>query len=119
MSTHTRAAPSPRRGPSGFGHRLRVIGGLLVALLAAQSSLAQWQPSGGPHEQGVRRGAPAARSRITLGQAMQLIEAQTGGRVVNATQVSESGREVYRIKVLTREGEVRTYDVDAQTGAIQ
>ncbi|MDA8381684.1 MAG: PepSY domain-containing protein [Betaproteobacteria bacterium] len=119
MSTPTRPALPPRREPRGFGYLLRAMGGLLVMLLAAQSGLAQWQPSGGPREHGVRRGAPAARSRITLGQAMQRIEAQTGGRVVNATQVSEYGHAVYRIKVLTREGEVRTYQVDARTGAIQ
>jgi len=59
--------------------------------------------------------ATAQRARITLEQAADTVARATGGRILDAKAV---GRE-YRIKVLTRRGEVRVYYVDAETGAMR
>jgi uncharacterized membrane protein YkoI len=57
--------------------------------------------------------------RISMGSAMEMVQRQTGGRVLNAQEVRQGEREGYRIKVLTRSGEVRVFYVDANTGAMQ
>ena len=60
-----------------------------------------------------------AKRPPSLGDAIELVKKQTGGRVLAAQSERVEGRELYRIKVLTREGEVRVVYVDAVTGAIQ
>jgi uncharacterized membrane protein YkoI len=62
-----------------------------------------------------RRPAP----RVTMGSATGMVQQQTGGRVMNAQETRQNGRDGYRIKVLTRSGEVRVFFVDANTGAMQ
>jgi len=54
-------------------------------------------------------------ARISMGSAIEMVQRQTGGRVLNA----QEARQGYRIKVLTRSGEVRVFYVDANTGAMQ
>lgn len=56
---------------------------------------------------------PAAR--ISLAEAAERVQAATGGRVLDAR---DEGAQ-YRIKVLTRQGEVRVVTVDARTGAMR
>ncbi|NIO40600.1 MAG: hypothetical protein GTO41_10705 [Burkholderiales bacterium] len=56
-----------------------------------------------------------AERTVSLRQAVNLVRQQTGGRVLDA---QDQGTH-YRIKVLTPEGEVRIYRVDAGTGAIR
>ena len=60
-----------------------------------------------------------AERRISLNQAADLVQQRTGGRVLSAQAVREQGREIYRIKVLTRQGEVRIVLVDAATGHME
>ena len=55
---------------------------------------------------------------ISLEEAVAMIQAQTGGRVLSAEAVNNDGRVVYRIKVLTSSGRVSVYHVDAATGQI-
>ena len=57
----------------------------------------------------------AQRARITLEQAADAVARATGGRILDA---KAAGRE-YRIKVLTKRGEVRVVYVDAETGAMR
>ena len=57
----------------------------------------------------------AQRSRISASEAAQIVQRRTGARVLDA----QPARDGYRVKVLTRQGEVRVYFVDAQTGAVQ
>lgn len=70
-----------------------------------------------------RRFAPEtsrpAMARISMGDAMEMVTRATGGRVVLAQPSSMNGREGYRIKVVTRHGEVRVVYVDSETGAMQ
>jgi hypothetical protein len=54
-------------------------------------------------------------ARISLEQAIRTVQRATGGRVLDAREVSGG----YRIKVLTRRGEVRVVHVDAQTGEMR
>lgn len=57
----------------------------------------------------------AQKNRISAGEAAQIVQRRTGARVLDA----QPARDGYRVKVLTRQGEVRVYFVDAQTGAVQ
>jgi len=74
--------------------------------LDIESGRTGWQLAG-------RQGA------LSLSDAADLVQQRTGGRVLSAQTVREQGREVHRIKVLTRQGEVRIVLVDAATGRIE
>jgi len=88
---------------------------VLVALVAfpgpAPAGRDRWlreePPSYAPHS--------TAEARISLEQAVQTVQRATGGRVLDAREV----RGGYRIKVLTRRGEVRVVYVDANTGEMR
>lgn len=54
-------------------------------------------------------------ARVSLEEAIRTVQRATGGRVLDAREV----RGGYRIKVLTRRGEVRVVHVDAQTGEMR
>jgi uncharacterized membrane protein YkoI len=56
-----------------------------------------------------------AQRRVSLEQAIAIAQRQTGGRVLDA---KEQGSQ-YRIKLLTRRGEVIVVYVDAETGAVR
>ncbi len=47
-----------------------------------------------------------------------MVRERTGGKVVRADRRTDKGRAVYRIRVLTADGRVREYRVDAMTGAM-
>jgi uncharacterized membrane protein YkoI len=56
-----------------------------------------------------------AQGRISLEQAIAKVQRATGGRVLDARATGDG----YRIKVLTREGDVRVVYVDARTGEMR
>lgn len=56
-----------------------------------------------------------ADRRVTLAQAIESVQRATGGKVLDAKDLGGE----YRIKVLTRSGEIRVVFVDAQTGAMR
>lgn len=56
-----------------------------------------------------------AERPVSMRDAVNRVRQQTGGRVLDA---KDQGTH-YRIKVLTPQGEVRIYRVDAQTGEIR
>ena len=58
-------------------------------------------------------------ARLSLNDATELVQNRTGGRVLAAQEVREQGRDKYRVKVLTRQGEVRIVYVDAETGSME
>ncbi len=90
---------------------------LLFALILPMAATAEtWQPPSGRHQAESARPVPA---RITMGDAMNLVQRTFGGRVVQAQPAIVNGHEGYRIKVLTAHGEVRVVHVDGETGAIQ
>ncbi len=59
-----------------------------------------------------RDNRPRAPS-LSLDEAVERAERQSGGRVLSAQTVYEGGRPVYRIKLLTPSGRVRVMVMDA------
>ncbi len=57
-------------------------------------------------------------AQVTAEEAAAIIQARTGGRILAVKTIRSQGRVVYRIKVLTSDGEVRIFEVDAATGGM-
>ena len=95
---------------------------LLVAAMLAAVSFGAFADHGSslqsPGSYLLAENAPRGGARISMGGAMEMVQRQTGGRVLNAQEAQQGGRPGYRIKVLTRSGEVRVFFVDANSGAI-
>ncbi len=92
----------------------RLIALLLVVLPLALAgtpvvaAASEWR-----HHSGQRGGEEG----VSLNQAVHQVQRETGGRVLSADTVSQGGRTVHRIKVLTPSGRVRVVVVDAQSGS--
>jgi uncharacterized membrane protein YkoI len=59
-----------------------------------------------------------AEERVGLEEAIQRVRQQSGGKVLRAETKRGKGRTVHRVRVLSDDGRVRTYEVDAATGRI-
>jgi uncharacterized membrane protein YkoI len=94
---------------------------LFALVLALTALIANPGPAVAERDRWSREEAPSyapystADTRVSLEQAIQSVQRATGGRVLDAREV----RDGYRIKVLTRRGEVRVVYVDAKTGAMR
>jgi uncharacterized membrane protein YkoI len=98
---------------------LMLLASLLVAglLLAVPAGAAK--PKSGGNDRAASDNAPAARpDAISKDEAVAMVRARTGGKVLRAERVGEQGRAAYRIRVLTPDGRVREHRVDATTGAM-
>ena len=51
---------------------------------------------------------------MSLSQAIESVRRQTNGKVVSAETKVQGGREVHHIKVLTKDGKVKTYKVNGR-----
>ena len=101
-------------------HFLRSLVLLAVLACAEQNATAQQavaQPAW--NEMFLAQDNQRPGPRMTVADATELVQRQTGGRVLNAQEAHQDGRDGYRIKVLTRSGEVRVFFVDARNGAMQ
>lgn len=58
-------------------------------------------------------------AQLSASAAADLVQRRTGGRVLAVQAQRESGREIYRVKVLTPQGEVRIVLVDAASGSME
>ena len=56
----------------------------------------------------------AQRDGMTLGQAIESVRRKTGGKVLSAETRMKGDREVHYIKVLTKDGKVRTHTVNGR-----
>jgi uncharacterized membrane protein YkoI len=56
-------------------------------------------------------------TRISLQQAIEMVQMRYPGRVVGAKTINENGRDVHEIRILGTENRVRTVRIDAQSGA--
>lgn len=83
---------------------LGVLALLAVSFVHPDAALAR-DRSGSRHSE--------AGARLSLGDAVQQVQSETGGRILSADSVDGS----YRIKVLLPSGHVRVIVVDAQSGA--
>jgi len=54
-------------------------------------------------------------SQVSLEEAIDTVQRKTGGKVLDARRRDDA----YRIKILTRRGEVRVVYVDARTGELR
>lgn len=59
--------------------------------------------------QGEQSFSVAQQGGMTLAQAIESVRRQTKGRVVDARTEVRGGREVHYIKVLTKDGKVKTH----------
>lgn len=72
-------------------------------------------PNFAPPTVGQQPHSTAAQRSMSLAQAVDAVQRATGGKVLDAKDVGGQ----YRIKVLTRNGEVRVIYVDPATGAMR
>ena len=56
----------------------------------------------------------AQQGGMTLSQAIESVRRRTNGRVVSAETRVQGGREVHYIKVLTKDGKVKTHKVNGR-----
>ena len=86
---------------------------ILLAPVCLPVQAQRWTPdSAGAQGYALRT---VAERRVSLAQAVEMVQRATGGKVLDARDLGGQ----YRIKVLTRSGEVRVVYVDAQTGAMR
>ena len=64
--------------------------------------------------QGEQRYHVAQQGGMTLSQAIESVRRRTNGRVVSAETRVQGGREVHYIKVLTKDGKVKTHKVNGK-----
>ena len=50
----------------------------------------------------------------TLSQAVEQVRTQTGGRILSAETKVQGNREVHHIKVLTKDGKVKTHKIQGR-----
>lgn len=91
-----------------FSLRRRVAGACLALAVALSSHV----PPSRAQESLVREG-------ISEDAAVALVREQTEGKVVRVDRRLEGGTVVYRVRVLTPDGRLREYRVDAATGAVR
>jgi uncharacterized membrane protein YkoI len=60
--------------------------------------------------------APPAWADVSRDDATSLAQRATGGRVLSVDRIEREGRPVWRVKVLTPQGEVRLVLIDAASG---
>ena len=60
--------------------------------------------------------APPAWAEVSRDDATSLAQQTTGGRVLAVEKIEREGRPVWRVKVLTAQGEVKVVLIDAATG---
>lgn len=106
-----------RNASRRFRHHCRLHGGVTVALLCAALVLGGASAPVTPVAAEPLRMAQAGNG-VSLAQATRMVREQTGGQVLRAETKRDKGRTVHRIRVLTDDGRVRTYHVDAETGRI-
>ncbi len=92
---------------------------LLVALAVVSAPAQAFDP-----EESLREQHPQYEGRVlmrvaqqdgvTLSQAIAMIKRRTNGKIVGAETKVRNGREVHHIKVLTKEGKVRTHKVNGR-----
>ena len=68
------------------------------------------------HEQYLAADLPNVRvaqksDGMTLAQAIESVRRQTNGRILDAKTTVSGGREMHHIKVLTKDGKVKTHNV--------
>ena len=94
--------------------------GLLLALVLVCGAPAWAAPHfGAAGERGAVPGLQrTAEGQMSVERAARIAQRAVGGRVLAAEAAVMGGREVVRVKLLTRDGVVRVVIVDAATGRV-
>ena len=100
--------PSPRS--------LLIMTLALLAMLSSPAAAQEQQPR--CLSRAEQRAAIAAGEAIPLATARQTLRQRMGGELVRARLCRESGRLVYRLTVLARDGKVRQVSIDATNGTV-
>lgn len=100
--------PSPRS--------LLIMTLALFAMLSLPAAAQEQQPR--CLSRAEQRAAIAAGEAIPLATARQMLRQRMGGELVRARLCRESGRLVYRLTVLARDGKVRQVSIDATNGTV-
>jgi uncharacterized membrane protein YkoI len=95
--------------PAMFTAPVRRAAGALLAVLAISSAPL---PAAVAQESLVRQ-------EISEDAAVALVRERTEGKVVRVDRTQEGGSLVYRVRVITPDGRVREYRVDAATGRVR
>lgn len=106
-----------RNAPAQCRHRRRLARGAVTALLCAGLMSGSLVISTPPAVAAPPRVAQADNG-ISLSEATRMVRDRTGGQVLRAETKRDKGRTVHRIRVLTEDGRVQTWHVDAETGRI-
>ena len=102
--------------PSYDTWRMRFV--LTLLLLAGLAAMPAWSEAFDLEQalkaqhvqyQGEQSFTVAQQGGMTLAQAIESVRRSTGGRVVDARTRVQGGREVHYIKVLTKDGKVKTH----------
>jgi uncharacterized membrane protein YkoI len=91
---------------------------MTLALLAKLSLPAAAQEQPRCLTRAEQRTAIAAGEAIPLATARQMLHQRMNGELVRARLCRESGRLIYRLTVLARDGKVRQVTVDATNGTV-
>src|SRR3954470_21859274 len=91
---------------------------MTLALLATLSLPAAAEEQARCLSRAEQRAAIAAGQAIPLATARQMLRQRMGGELVRARLCHESGRLVYRLTVLPRDGKVRQVTIDATNGTV-
>lgn len=83
---------------------------LTLALVLPETGQTAWSQDS---YQRVARRDQERGDGMSLNQAVQQVQRETGGRVLSAETINQGRRSVHRIKVLTPSGQVRVLTVDA------
>ncbi|MBU0500898.1 MAG: PepSY domain-containing protein [Gammaproteobacteria bacterium] len=67
---------------------------------------------------GLAVAVPAGAGNMTLNDAVTHVRGREDGRVLRAETQRSDASEEHRVRILTNEGRVRQYRIDARTGAV-
>lgn len=84
----------------------------VLALIAAGAAQAQQGHGRAGSNPPPATESTAPRANSSLPDSVRRVERQTGGEVLRAEPMQQDGHEVYRLKVLTRDGRVRVVQDD-------
>jgi uncharacterized membrane protein YkoI len=104
---HSASLPRPLR----CRHRLGAAAVLVCGLFLSAGGISAGTPAGA---EPVR--LAQASEAVGLAEATRMVRERTGGQVLRAETKRDKGRVVHRIRILTEDGRVRTWHVDAESG---
>lgn len=84
----------------------------------ARRHASRWKPLAAPLVAAMLAMSAPAWADIGRDQAAAVAQRASGGRVLSAEMAESGGRPVWRVKVLTAQGDVRIVLVDAATGRV-